>query len=132
MNTKPLIVFIANYKPDKQESMLRVSDLYESIIEEAGYQCKTIRPANRIGKLRHCIPSLEKYLNYIDKYVIFAAELIIYAWKIKNYRKVVYHITDHSNSLYAFLLFNQAKVITCHDIIAISSMLEKIPNLKLS
>ncbi|QNI97107.1 glycosyltransferase [Synechococcus sp. RS9902] len=125
------IVIIANYLPDKQESMLRVSTLYRNIVEEEGLKTKTLRPTDRIGKFRKIFPKMEKWLNYIDKFIIFSIELIGY--NILNYynKNIVYHITDHSNSIYSLCLLNKAKVITCHDVLAINSMLGKNPKKRL-
>ena len=129
MTMKPRleIIIIANYLPDKQESMLRVSNLYKDIVEEDGFKTKTLRPTDRIGKLRTIFPKIEKWLNYVDKFIIFPMELI--AHNILNCcnKKIVYHITDHSNAIYLLCLLNKSKIITCHDILAISSMLGKMP-----
>ena len=124
---EPEVIIIANYLPDGQESMLRVSTLYKNILEEDGLKTKTLRATDRVGKLRTIFPKIEKWLNYIDKFIIFSIELIGHNI-LNSYKKnIVYHITDHSNSIYSLCLLNKAKIITCHDILAIKSMLGKIP-----
>ena len=127
---KPKIIIIGNYLPDKQESMLRVSNLYRDIIGKSGVRIETIRPSDRVGKLRIFFPKIEKWLNYLDKFVIFAIELIGHNIRHSSDKNIVYHITDHSNSIYSLFLFNKPKIITCHDVLAINSMLGKIPQNK--
>ena len=82
MNYK--VIFIANYIPDKQISMQKAACLYKEIAEESGIGCKLIRPVDRIGKLRTYLPKLNKWLSYIDKYIIFPIELVIYSVKLKR------------------------------------------------
>tara|TARA_E500000178_G_C16482871_1_gene513857 strand:+ start:312 stop:521 length:210 start_codon:yes stop_codon:yes gene_type:complete len=62
---KPEVIFIANYVPDKQESMLRVSALYKTIVEKDGLKTKTIRPTEsteRVGKLKILFSRIENGL----------------------------------------------------------------------
>ena len=101
---KPKIIFICNYLPDKQESMLRVSNLYRDIIGKSGVRIETIRPSDRVGKLRIFFPKIEKWLNYLDKFVIFPIELIGHNIRHSNNKNIVYHITDHSNSIFTILV----------------------------
>ena len=121
------IVFIGNYLPDKQESMQRVSLLYRDIIEKAGIRCELIRPIDRVGQLRTLFPRITKWLNYIDKYFIFTIELMFYSLLHRSNHNIVYHITDHSNAIYSLCLLGRAKVVTCHDVLAIQSMLGDVP-----
>ena len=126
MKKRHSVTFIANYLPDKQESMSRACILYEKIIKEEGVDTKIIRPINRAGKLSNVFPAFKKFFGYIDKYIIFPIELIVDNFVIENGEKnVVYHITDHSNAIYNFCLLNRPRVITCHDTLAINSMLGK-------
>jgi len=121
------ITFLANYLPDKQESMLRLSELFRDVLEEAGFETETIRPIDRVGKLRRVFPRMEKWLGYVDKYLIFPFELFFYALGKSRDRCVVYHITDHSNAVYSFVLRGRPRMATCNDVLAIRSALGEIP-----
>ncbi|QNJ00603.1 putative alpha-glycosyltransferase/ family 4 [Synechococcus sp. A15-62] len=121
------IVFIGNYLPDKQESMQRVSLLYKEIAEGAGIRCELIRPIDRVGRLRIFFPLINKWLSYVDKYFVFTIELIIYSFWMSRKYNIIYHITDHSNAIYSLCLLGRGKVVTCHDVLAIQSMLGAVP-----
>jgi glycosyltransferase involved in cell wall biosynthesis len=121
------VVFVANYLPDKQESMLRLSELFRAVLEEVGLETETIRSVDRIGKLRRFFPRLEKWLGYVDKYLVFPWELWLHAFRTRRERGLVYHITDHSNAVYSFVLRGRPRVATCNDVLAIRSALGEIP-----
>ena len=122
------VVFIGNYLPDKQESMQRVTLLYKDIIEKAGIRCELVRPVERVGKLCALFPSITKWLFYIDKYLLFTIELFFYSLIRRSNPNIVYHITDHSNAIYSLCLPGRTKVVTCHDVLAIQSMLGNVPH----
>lgn len=121
------VVLIGNYPPDGQISMLRLTCLFRSILFEAGLQAKVIHPVDRIGKMRYFIPQLEKWFGYIDKYVVFPFELAIYMLLHKNDPNIVYHITDHSNAVYSYILNKRPYIVTCNDTLGIRSALGEIP-----
>ena len=125
------IILVANYEPDKQESMSRVAVMHSDIARELGLRCTTIRPLERVGKLRNLLPKLKKLFGYIDKYIIFPFELILYSHKRRAKKNIIYHITDHSNAMYSFCLQKRPRVITCHDVMAINTMLGKIQENKI-
>ena len=127
LSVNPKITFIANYLPDKQESMLRLSELFRAVMEEAGCEAETIRPIDRVGKLRRLFPRLEKWLGYVDKYLIFSCELFAHSLRARRDRGVIYHITDHSNAVYSFVLGKTPHIATCNDVLAIRSALGEIP-----
>ena len=124
---EPEVIIIGNYLQDKQESMIRVSSLYKNIAVENGIKTKLIRPNDQFGRLRFFFPRIEKWLHYVDKFIIFPIELISHNIRHSFNRNIVYHITDHSNSIYSLFLANRPKIITCHDVLAIKSMMGKIP-----
>ena len=123
----PRVVIVANYLPDRQESMLRLSELLRAVLEESGLETETLRPADRVGKLRRFLPRLEKWLGYIDKYLIFPCELFAHSLRTRRDGGVVYHVTDHSNAVYSFVLGGRPHVATCNDVLAIRSALGEIP-----
>ena len=107
--------------------MQRVSLLYKEIAERAGIRCEIIRPIDRFGSLRIFFPLIDKWLGYIDKYIVFTIELFIYSFWIRRKHNIIFHITDHSNAIYSLCLPGRAKVVTCHDVLAIQSMLASVP-----
>jgi glycosyltransferase involved in cell wall biosynthesis len=120
------VVIIANYVPDKQVSMLRLSDMFRTILEEAGIETETVRPSDRLGKLRNHFPGFAKWLGYADKYLIFPWELSAHAFLSRRHSGIVYHIIDHSNAVYSFVLRNRPRIVTCNDVLAIRSALGEI------
>jgi glycosyltransferase involved in cell wall biosynthesis len=122
---KPVIVLIGNYPPDRQESMLRFRDLVAERLEAAGFLVESISPQGRVGPLVKPGGGLSKWLGYIDKYVLFPVELMRRLSQIKRSyqgQRVVVHICDHSNAVYAKLAKRWFRVlITCHDLIAVRS-----------
>jgi glycosyltransferase involved in cell wall biosynthesis len=130
MNTKETINFkviiISNYLPDEQDSMLKFSELIHTSLTNNNVNVETIRPVERAGKLKFFFPSIVKWLFYIDKYLLFPIYLLAYFKNIKLKKNIVYHITDHSNALYALFLKGQPLVVTCHDVLAIRSAIGEI------
>jgi glycosyltransferase involved in cell wall biosynthesis len=118
---KPEVTLITNYAPDKQESMLRFAEMMRTILSERGFAVDVIRPADRVGRLRRFFPWCGKWLGYVDKYVIFPLELQKHTRHRSRMGRHVYHITDHSNAVYSFVLRGMARVVTCHDVLAIRS-----------
>lgn len=121
------IVLIANYLPDKQDSMLRLADLFCRVISDSGLEVEVLRPKDVIGRLRCVIPSMGKWLGYMDKYLLFPFFLITYLWQKRNRTDAVYHITDHSNAVYSLLLLKKPRIATCNDVLAIRSARGEIP-----
>ena len=121
------VILISNYLPDKQDSMLLFSKLISSLLSNKKVIVETIHPIERAGKLRNFFPKLIKWLFYIDKYLFFPLDLLAHIWKTRGVQDAVYHITDHSNALYSFLLHKRPLVVTCHDVLAIRSAIGEIP-----
>ena len=116
------ILLIANYQPDRQESMQRVAQLLASELTLAGHEVRVIRPKPWVGQLKPGATGLGKWLGYIDKFLIFPFSLrqaIVWA--------DVVHICDHSNAFYTRYLQAVPHVVTCNDLLAIRSALGEIP-----
>jgi glycosyltransferase involved in cell wall biosynthesis len=130
MDTKETInlkvIIISNYLPDEQDSMLKFSELIHSSLTKNKVNVETIQPIERAGKLKFYLPYIEKWLFYIDKYILFPIDLLAYVKNIKLEKNIIFHITDHSNALYAFFLKGQSLVVTCHDVLAIRSAIGEI------
>ena len=122
---KPVIVLIGNYPIDRQESMLRFRDLLQERLEAAGFLVESLFPQGYLGPRVKPGGGLAKWMGYLDKYVLFPATLSRRLSKLKrDYRgrRVVVHICDHSNAVYAGLAKRWFRVlITCHDLIAVRS-----------
>jgi glycosyltransferase involved in cell wall biosynthesis len=119
---QPVIVLIGNYPLDRQESMLRFRDLLQRSLESRRFLVESISPPGFLGCLAKT-GSLAKWLGYIDKYIFFPPALAFKLLKVrKKYagRKVVVHICDHANAVYARLARRWFPVlVTCHDLLAV-------------
>jgi len=123
----PKVIIIANYLPDRQESMLKLADLFCSVFKECGLEVELFRPKEWFGRLRFFLPNLQKWLGYLDKYIIFSFSILLHGWRIRVQTDIVYHIADHSNAVYSFLLSRRPHIVTCNDVLAIRSALGEIP-----
>jgi glycosyltransferase involved in cell wall biosynthesis len=121
---KPVVVLIGNYPIDRQESMLRFRKLIQEWLEAHGFVTESISPKGRLGGIVQK-GFLGKWFGYIDKYLLFPVELAQRLSAIKRKypdRKVVVHICDHSNAVYAAMARRWFPVlVTCHDLIAVRS-----------
>ena len=123
---KPVVVLIGNYPPGRQESMLRFRDLIYDQLNSAGYCVESISPCKWLGG--HVSEGwLAKWLGYVDKYIFFPPGL---AWRLSRIkrkyrgRKIVVHICDHANAVYAALARRWFPVlVTCHDLLAVRGAL---------
>ena len=122
---KPVIVLLGNYPVDRQESMLRFRNMILEWLEAAGYTTESISPRGYVGTLTQ--GPLAKWLGYVDKYVVFTSGLSGQLARIKRKhagRKVVVHICDHSNAVYAGLARRHCPVVvSCHDLLAVRGAL---------
>ena len=124
---KPVVVLLGNYPVDRQESMLRFRNLIEARLTAAGYTTESIYPQGYFGMMLRQGP-LAKWLGYLDKYILFPTKLAgalgQFAEKKYSGRKVVVHICDHSNAVYARLARRWFPVlVTCHDLLAVRGAL---------
>jgi glycosyltransferase involved in cell wall biosynthesis len=118
------ILLVANYVPDRQESMQRFASSLAAALQEAGQQVRIVRPnpvlVGWIGAGKY-----SKWLGYVDKFVLFPHNLrASLAWAD------VVHICDHSNSFYLRHLSGHCHVITCHDLLAVRVAQGEIPQSK--
>jgi glycosyltransferase involved in cell wall biosynthesis len=114
-------IFIGNYPPDQQQSMLRFDRLMESGFRELGFEAFLWRPRVVFGHFAATTMSgFGKWLGYLDKYVLF---LLILRWRRLFQKEAHYHICDHSNSPYLAHLPAGKTSITCHDVLAIRGAL---------
>lgn len=102
--------------------MLRFRDLMQAQLESAGFLVETIFPRGYLGRIvQKGIAA--KWLGYVDKYILFPPVLARRLSRIKQKfpeRRIVVHICDHSNAVYASLVRRWFPVlVTCHDLLAV-------------
>jgi glycosyltransferase involved in cell wall biosynthesis len=110
------ILLIANYSPDRQQSMQRYAAILQEGFTAAGHEVRLIRPKAVAGKTGG------KWLGYFDKFVLFPRELR----RASEWADVV-QICDHSNAIYVKYLESRLHVVTCHDLLAVRSALGEFP-----
>jgi glycosyltransferase involved in cell wall biosynthesis len=116
------ILLIGNYPPDRQESMLRFAALMQRELSVRGNEVRLIQPRPILARSRPGQGGLDKWLGYVDKFVLFPLAL-----KRLPRNFDVIHICDHSNSIYVRSLDARPHVVTCHDVLAIKSALGEVP-----
>lgn len=114
-----MVLLIGNYLPDNQPSMHRFAMMMQNGLTAAGVPVELIRPQPYLGRFRHAGKSITKWLGYIDKFILFRAQL---RRKMKA-RPVLVHVCDHSNAMYAKQIHHVPVVATCHDLLAVRGAL---------
>ena len=112
------ICYIANYRPDRQESMIRFANWLDRVMRDRGLQTEVLYPKAIMIHLVGGKTPLAKWLGYIDKFILFPLFLRWHGRLRKN-RDVIYHVVDHSNAVYANCLPGDRTLLTCHDVLAI-------------
>jgi hypothetical protein len=129
VSAKPVIVLLGNYAPDQQESMLRFRDLMQSRLAADGYTVESIAPQAHLGSMA-AGGGAGKWLRRVDKYAIFPLGLLGQSSHIREKylgRKIVVHVCDQSNAVYATLMRRWFPVIvTCHDLLAVRGALGEV------
>jgi glycosyltransferase involved in cell wall biosynthesis len=123
---QPVIILLGNYPLDRQESMLRFRDLLQSRLTADGYTVESVQPEGYLGHLG-TMGGAAKWLGYLDKYIVFPLGLLGRFSHLREKhlgRKIVVHICDHSNAVYAVLVRRWFPVVvTCHDLLAVRGAL---------
>jgi glycosyltransferase involved in cell wall biosynthesis len=109
------VLIVANYILSHQQSMQRFADMLTEGMLAEGHDVQVIRPEAILCKGDQAEHGLNKWLGYIDRFVLFR-------WQLKQAAKWadVVHICDHSNAMYAKWI-NKPSLVTCHDLMAIQS-----------
>src|SRR4051812_8571498 len=113
------IKLIGNYRPDRQESMIRFAQMLQAGLIRAGHQTEIWWPTVILGRFaKSTNAGIGKWLGYLDKWVFFP---LVLKWRLLTIGrdKILFHVCDHSNSPYLKHLPLQRTGITCHDVIAI-------------
>lgn len=126
MISERIVYLIANYLPDKQESMERFVQVLQKGLMQNN-RVKIIRPYCLFGKFakRHQ-NGIGKWLGYLDKYFVFSIYLLVLRFSHLFSAKQalpIFHICDHSNAVYIRLLPLNRTIVTCHDVLAIRGAL---------
>ncbi|RUT07167.1 mannosyltransferase [Dulcicalothrix desertica PCC 7102] len=119
------ILLIGNYQPDEIESMERFTSMLEIHLTKFGHQVRVIRPKPYFAKLALPLKGLKKWLAYIDKYILFPAEL-----REELFWADVVHICEQGYAIYTKYLQNIPHVVTCHDLLPIRSGLGEFSDYK--
>jgi len=123
VSTKPVIVLLGKYPPDREESMLRFRDQMQKQLKADGYTVECIEPDVRFGALGMS-GKVGEWLGWIDKFIVFPAGLLGKSSHIREKhlgRKIVVHICSQDNAMYGTLMRRWFPVVvTCHDLLAIS------------
>lgn len=120
------ILLVGNYALDRQASMARYADMLARQMQLRGHVVEVIRPGIVLGGITQQ-PFLQKWLGYIDKYLIFPIKL---RSRVKGFDLV--HICDHSNSMYLAHIGSIPSSITCHDLLAIGAAQGRYPEQRIS
>lgn len=121
MRASHQLILISNYRPDRQESMLRFCSALSSGLTAAQIRHAVWYPPEILSRWSGVERGgLAKWLGYVDKLLLGPLFL---ACKRLFHRRAVWHILDHSNSFYSFMLPAKRTVATCHDCIAIKAAL---------
>lgn len=113
------LILIGNYKPDKQESMIRFAQMLKTGFVGAGFKTQIWWPTVFFGAAaKSTTKGAGKWLGYLDKWAIFP---LVLKWKLLNIKEnnIRFHVCDHSNAPYLKHLPADKTGITCHDVIAI-------------
>lgn len=119
------IILIGNYLKDRQQSMLRFTDMLSKGFSDMRIEVIIWRAPVILGSFFSQTQSgTGKWLGYVDKWIIFP--VILWLRLLRPVNRDVrnrFHISDHSNSPYLSYLPKAATIITCHDVLAIKSAL---------
>ncbi len=123
------VVLVGNFEPDGQISMLRYAEALEVGLKERGHRVYTCSPQPFFFRLRKRARGVNKWLGYLDKYIIFPFVLRKRLAEIQKLsRTMVIHICDHSNALYYFYISSYCTIVTCHDAGAVKGALGMLPD----
>lgn len=124
----PSVLLIGNYAPDRQESMQRFARTLAEHLPARGFPVQLLQPAPVLGRWRPGAHGIGKWLGYLDKLVLFPRVLTRAIHQARaGGGKLVVHVCDHSNAVYARLLREVPHLVTCNDLLAIRSARGEFP-----
>ncbi len=117
------LALIGNYKPDRQQSMLRFESMLAEALTQRGHTLVRHAPEpHRISQwLRRWLGRSEndKWLAYFDKYLAFRPSRP----GVLPATVDLVHVVDHSNAVYLPSSPAVPWVVTCHDLLAVRGAL---------
>ncbi len=116
------VLLVGNYPLSYQPSMHRYAEMLLHALEIAGMDVHLIRPIPIFGRFKRGDGGLAKWLGYVDRYLLFPPLL---RWRTMGFNVV--HIVDQGNAMYAGMVGDKPTVVTCHDMLAIRSVLGEVP-----
>ncbi len=120
------IILVGNYKPDRQQSMLRFASVLYDQYRARNLDVELIHPEPVAARGLDTRRGLGKWLGYIDKFVLFPRRLAARA-RASVGKPVIVHVCDHSNASYTRPLRCCRHLVTCNDLLAIRSALGEFP-----
>lgn len=121
------IVLVGNYPRDQQESMLRFSAMLQQGLAQLGHPPALLHAPVFFGARCQTGHGLGKWIGYLDKYLLFPFQLRRLARRHRADRRVLVHLTDHSNAVYTRYLQGVPNLVTCHDLLAVRSARGEFP-----
>lgn len=118
------VVLIGNYPFDGSQSMNRFADVIHRELQDRGIDVELVYPVPFLGKLKPSGSGIGKWFGYLDKFFLFPFILANWARESPD---AVFHICDHSNSMYGKWLKRVPTILTCHDLLAIRCALGDFP-----
>lgn len=112
------IALIGSYAPDRQESMLRYTELLAGGLAEAGHRVTVAVPRQVLNRRGRPASGAWKWVGYLDKYCVGLAD---FATATRD--ADVVHICDHANATYVPRKPARPYVVTCHDLLAVRGAL---------
>jgi len=110
---------MGNYAPARQQSMLRFAEMMQNGWRRRGVPAFLVQPEPWAA--RRVPGKMQKWAAYVDQYLRFPARAarLAAAQGWDEARPTVFHICDHSNSIYLRGLQGRRVVLTCHDLLAV-------------
>jgi glycosyltransferase involved in cell wall biosynthesis len=93
-------------------------DGLERLLLEKGWGVKRIEASKIFGYLACGSRSLQKWLGYLDKFILYP---IVLQARMRGFDLI--HVLDHSYSWLSFFIPFQKTLVTCHDLLAVRSAL---------
>lgn len=111
------IVLVGNYRPDRQESMLRFTRLLAEGLGAVS-RVSVWEPVVVFGRaFADTTRGVGKWFGYVDKWVLTPAAFALR--RLGRAGGTRYHVCDHSNAPYLAVLPRERTSATCHDVLAI-------------
>ncbi|MBN1548321.1 MAG: glycosyltransferase family 4 protein [Syntrophaceae bacterium] len=91
-------------------------------LKGCGHEVRLLKPVPFIGRFHPSSTGFGKWLGYPDRFIFFRPVLI----KAARWADIV-HICDQANAMYIPWLKEKPHMVSCHDMLAIRSVLGEIP-----